>query len=214
MNRKKGMVCCCFLFLTVMLGMKIENYLVDTQPIIKNVPTTRKVVALTFDDGPLDKTTPEILGILREKNIRATFFVLGEQVVRFPMLVQQEIMEGHEVGSHGYDHMNLTRLTAAQVKEQLENTENLISLFAPAPTLFRPPGGNYNDTVLKLARDRGYLVILWSIDTSDWRLHSVGKIVSLASKNIKPGSIILLHDGIYPSATPEALEFIIDNLSK
>jgi len=89
MNRKEGMVCCCFLFLTVMIGIKIENYLVDTQPIIKNVPTTRKVVALTFDDGPLDKTTPEILGILREKNIRATFFVLGEQVVRFPMLVQQ-----------------------------------------------------------------------------------------------------------------------------
>lgn len=214
MRLKKSMVYWSFVLLTVLVAVKIENLLVDIQPTIRMVPTTRKVVALTFDDGPLDKTTPEILGILREKNVRATFFVLGEQVTKFPTLVQQEYMEGHEIGSHAFDHNNLTKINSIQVKEQLDKTEELISKLADTPTLFRPPGGNYNDTVLKLAKDKGYLVILWSIDTNDWRLHSVGRIVNSVINNVKPGSIILLHDGIYPASTPEALEFIIDGLRR
>jgi polysaccharide deacetylase family sporulation protein PdaB len=201
-----------FFFLAIVVGMKLENHLIDVTPVIRNVPISQKVVALTFDDGPLNNTTPEILGILKEKNVKATFFVVGERVKRFPKLVQQEIEDGHEVGTHTYSHPNLTKLRKNQLEEELNNTEEAILAVAPKPTLFRPPGGSYNDTIIKLTRDKGYLTILWSIDTLDWRSPPVGDIVNSVLKNIKPGSIILLHDGKYPSPTPEAVEFIIDSL--
>ncbi|AIF50190.1 polysaccharide deacetylase family protein [Pelosinus sp. UFO1] len=201
-----------FFFLAIGIGMKLEDHLIDLTPTIKNVPTSRKVVALTFDDGPLKTTTSEILGILKEKGIKATFFVVGERVERFPTLVQQEIEDGHEVGTHTYSHPNLTKLRKSQLEEELNKTEKVILTVAPKPTLFRPPGGSYNDKIINLARDNGYLTILWSIDTQDWRYPPVGNIVNSVLKDIKPGSIILLHDGISPSSTPEALEFIIDSL--
>ena len=201
-----------FFFLAVGLGMKLENHLIDITPAIRNVPTSLKVIALTFDDGPLKDTTPEILGILKEKGVKATFFVVGERVERFPKLVQQEIEDGHEVGTHTYSHPNLTKLRRNQLQEELDKTEKAILTVAPKPTLFRPPGGSYNNNIIKLARDSGYLTILWSIDTQDWRSPPVGDIVNSVLKDVKPGSIILLHDGKYPSPTPEAVELIIDSL--
>lgn len=201
-----------FFFIAVVVSMKLENHLIDVAPAIRNVPTSQKVVALTFDDGPLNDTTPEILGILKEKNVKATFFVVGERVERFPMLVRQEIEDGHEVGTHTYSHPKLTKLSKNQLEEELNKAEKAILSVAPKPTLFRPPGGSYNNTIIKLTRDNGYLTILWSIDTLDWRSPPVGDIVNSVLKDIKPGSIILLHDGKYPSPTPEAVEFIIDNL--
>jgi len=201
-----------FFIISTLIGIKLENNLIDIAPTIKNVHTSRKVVALTFDDGPLNDTTPEILDILKEKNVKATFFVVGERVKRFPMLVQQEIEAGHEVGAHTYSHPNLTKLSKDQLEEEMDKTEKVISTVAPKPHLFRPPGGAYNDAIIKLTRDKGYRVILWSIDTQDWRSPPVGDIVNSVLKNIKPGSIILLHDGKSPSPTPEAVKFIIDDL--
>jgi len=201
------------LLFTLMMATKIEDHLVDISPIIRQVPTTHKVVALTFDDGPLTDSTPEILDILREKNIKATFFVVGEQVEKFPLLVQQEIADGHEVGSHTYSHPTLTKLRKNEIQKELAQTEQSILKVAPKPTLFRPPGGGYNDTILQIARDNGYITILWSVDPYDWRYPPVGDIINVVLKDSKPGSIILLHDGKYPSSTPEALSFIIDSLS-
>ena len=202
-----------FFLVTVMVGIKVENQLIDIAPAIRKVPTSQKVVALTFDDGPLGTSTPTILTILKEKNVKATFFVAGERVKQFPALVKQEIAEGHEVGNHTYSHPRLTTLSKNKIEEELSKTEKVILEVAPQPTLFRPPEGAYNDTVLQLARDKGYLIILWSIDTNDWRSPPVGDIVNTVLKDIKPGSIILLHDGKYPSPTPEALGFIIDSLT-
>jgi len=201
----------CFV-VTIVVGMKIENHLIDITPSIRKVPTSQKVVALTFDDGPLSPSTPQILAILKEKDVKATFFVVGERVKQFPALVRQEVAEGHEVGSHTFSHPKLTIQSKKQIANEIISTEKVISEVAPQPNLFRPPGGFYNDTILQLARDRGYLIILWSIDTDDWRYPPVGDIVNSAIKDIKPGSIILLHDGKYPSSTPEALGFIIDSL--
>ena len=199
-------------FFAIVVAMKSENFLIDITPAIRSVPTSQKVVALTFDDGPIDNTTSEILKILKEKNIKATFFVIGEQVKQFPMLVREEIADGHEVGSHTYSHPNLTKLRKNQLEEELDKTEQIILTVAPKPILFRPPEGFYNDTIIQLARNNGYLTVLWSIDTKDWRSPPVGDIVNSVLKNIKPGSIILLHDGRDPSPTPEAVEFIIDSL--
>lgn len=202
-----------FFFFMLLFATKVEDHLVDTSPIIRQVPTSHKVVALTFDDGPLSESTPEILNILKEKNIKATFFVVGEQVEKFPMLVQQEIAEGHEVGSHTYSHPTLTKLRKSEIQIELAKTEQAILKVAPKPTLFRPPGGFYNNMIVKAARDKDYITILWSVDPYDWRYPPVGEIVNIVLKNSKPGSIILLHDGKYPSSTPEALGFIIDSLS-
>lgn len=210
MKLYKGLLC-AFVF-SLIISMKIEDHLVDIAPVISQVSTSQKVVALTFDDGPLGESTAEILGILREKNAKATFFVVGEQVEKYPKLVEQEIAEGHEVGNHSYSHPELTKLRKGKIKEELDKTEKAILKVAPKPTLFRPPGGFYNDTILQLNRDNEYITILWSIDPFDWRSPSVGEIVDTILKDIKPGSIILLHDGKYPSATPEAVEFIIDSL--
>ena len=90
---------------------------------------------------------------------------------------------------------HLTKIRKNQLEEELDKTEKAILTVAPKPTLFRPPGGSYNDTILKLTRDKGYLTILWSIGTPDWHSPQVGDIVNSVLKGIKPGSIILLHDG-------------------
>ena len=88
----------------LLVAAKAENYLIDVAPAIQQVPTSHKVVALTFDDGPLNITTPEILSILREKQVKATFFVVGERVEQNSELLSQEIAQGHEVGNHTFDH--------------------------------------------------------------------------------------------------------------
>lgn len=208
----RGILCGAFFFFTVLFAAKMEDHLVDIADVIWKVPTSRKVVALTFDDGPVSTTTPEILNILKEKNIKATFFVVGEQVKRFPTLVSREIAEGHEVGNHTYTHPKLANLQEYMIEEELKNTEKEILKVAPKPTLFRPPGGFYNKKIIKIAKDSEYSTILWTIDPVDWRSPPVGDIVDLVIKDVKPGSIILLHDGKYPSTTPEALWFIIDIL--
>ena len=214
MKIRRGMLFGTFFFFTVLLAGKVEDHLIDISDVIWKVPTSRKVVALTFDDGPVTTTTPEILNILKEKNIKATFFVVGEQVKRFPNLVSQEVAEGHEVGNHTYSHPMLTSLQEGMVEEELRTTEKQILEVAPKPTLFRPPGGFSNKKIIKIARESEYSTILWTIDPIDWRSPSppVGEIVDLVVKEVKPGSIILLHDGKYPSTTPEALWFIIESL--
>lgn len=198
--------------IAVLLAVKDENFLIDVSPVIEYVPTNEKVVALTFDDGPLNSTTPEILNILKEKNVKATFFVVGERAKKFPALIEQEVKDGHEIGNHTYSHPWLTTLKGNRITEEIEKTEDALFEIAPKPSLFRPPGGKYNKRTLDLARSKGYSIILWSIDTEDWRSPPVGKVVDSVMRNIKPGSIILLHDGKYPSPTIESLTFIIDNL--
>jgi polysaccharide deacetylase family sporulation protein PdaB len=198
--------------LSILWSSKLEDHLIDVSEVIYSVPTTRKVVALTFDDGPVNKATEEILAILKEKDVKATFFVIGKQAEKFPMLVTQEIAEGHEVGNHTYSHPQLTKLSKNKIEEELDKTEKEILKVATKPSFFRPPEGAYDNTVFKIARHNEYSIILWSIDTNDWRYPSVGEIVNSVLKDVKPGSIILLHDGLYPSSTPEALWFIIDSL--
>lgn len=200
------------LIFTAIFASKMEDHLIDISKAIWKVPTTHKVVALTFDDGPVNTTTPEILAILKEKDVKATFFVVGEQVKRFPALVLQEIAEGHEVGNHTYSHPSLTKLRKQSIEDELDKTEKEILNVAPKPNFFRPPEGAYNNTILSIARQNEYILILWSIDPYDWRYPSVGKIVSSILQEVEPGSIILLHDGKYPSPTPEAVWFIIDSL--
>ncbi len=184
----------------------------DTSRVIRKVPTTHKVIALTVDDGPHYKTTPELLAVLREKQVKATFFVLGANVEAHPDIVAQAVADGHEIASHAYSHKRLNRLTPAEVKAEFEQFEAIIRPIASPPKFFRPPDGAYNDGVVALARERGYTTVLWSIDTGDWRCPPVAQVVEAAVSNAKPGGIILMHDGQYPLPTPQAAGLIIDKL--
>jgi len=189
-----------------------QGLLADNNKVIKKVPTTHKVVALTIDDGPHYKTTPQMLAVLREKNVKLTLFILGENADSHPEILAQAVADGHEIATHAYSHNLLSKMSRAEVGAELDKAEKAITVVASKPTLFRPPGGAYNDTVTAEAGRRGYTTILWSIDPGDWRRPSVQHVVDNVMKNIEPGSIVLLHDGQYPLPTPEAIGIIIDRL--
>ena len=178
------------------------------------VETEDKSVALTFDDGPHCKYTEEILDILREYGVKATFFIIGSNAENYPSLVQREIGEGHEVESHTYDHKYLKCLDYKDTLSEIEKNEEVINSIAGTEfRLIRPPGGLYGDTLKKLARERGYRIVLWSVDTEDWRRPAADHIVKYTLSAVKSGDIILMHDFVSGrSSTPEALRTIIPSL--
>lgn len=202
---------CTTALLIVLVGVTEKKLSEDAQT-VSHVLTSRKVVALTIDDGPHYKTTPKVLAILKEKQVKATFFVLGKNVEHFPKLLVQEVNDGHEIGSHTYSHRSLLKLKPNRLTEEFEKAEKAVAGTAPKPTLFRPPNGFYNSQVIETAHQRGYTVVLWSIDPRDWSCPPKEIIVERVLKEIKPGSIVLLHDGQYPLPTPEALGILIDRL--
>lgn len=179
---------------------------------VRFVPTTHKIIALTIDDGPHAQTTPKLLQVLREKQAKVTFFVLGANAAANKELVRQAAKEGHEIGSHAYSHNFLSKMPPAEYEAEMDQANQLIRELAHEPAVFRPPGGAWNDTIALAARMRGQTTILWSIDTGDWRRLSVGEVVQNVIKKAKPGSIVLLHDGQPALPTPEAVAIIIDKL--
>lgn len=207
----------CFTFFMFFIQTQIDQELWCKSHIVKGITTTHKVIALTFDDGPHVKATAKILDILREKHIHATFFILGENIDHSPQLLSQELKDGHEIGNHGYSHKYLNQLSERDIKQEITKTEKLIMKTtpkAPKPSVFRPPGGLYDKKVVETALSLGYTTILWTIDPRDWAHASTQKIVNAVLDKAKPGSIILLHDGLFPLSTPEAIQYIIDNLQK
>lgn len=211
MKKNFRLLFCAIAVLAVITSIS-EKREIDNAQTISRVSTTHKVVAITIDDGPNYKATPEILAVLKEKQVKATFFVLGENAEHLPKILAQEVADGHEIGIHTYSHPTLPKLGPTKIEEEFSKAEKVIATTAPKPTLFRPPGGLYNHQVIKTAHQKGYTVVLWSIDPRDWSCPPSQKVVETVVNNIKPGSIILLHDGQYPLPTPQALGIIIDRL--
>lgn len=211
--RKRGIYFAGMIGIMFSAAVMVQGLVLSDNTVIKKVPTTHKVVALSLDDGPHYKTTPQILKVLKEKNVKVTFFVLGQNAQDHPEIVAQELADGHEIASHAYSHRLLTKLSQKEVAEELDKTEKtIIAAKAPQPTLFRPPGGAYNDSILEEARQRGYMTVIWSVDPGDWRRPSVASVVETIMTQVQPGSIVLLHDGQYPLPTGEALGIVIDKL--
>ncbi|MPL60392.1 hypothetical protein SDC9_05953 [bioreactor metagenome] len=207
----KRFLLCTVIVFALFAGMTNIHLAGDTRTITQ-VSTTHKVVALTLDDGPHYKVTPEILAILKEKQVKATFFVLGENVEHSPNLLAEEVSNGHEIGIHTYSHASLPKLSHQRMVYEFDKAEQVVIPLAPKPVLFRPPGGFYNADVIDTARQRGYTVVLWSVDPKDWSCPPASTVVEKVIENIQPGSIILLHDGQYPIPTIKALGMIIDRL--
>jgi len=173
-----------------------------------------KLVALTFDDGP-GPYTERLLNAMKKRGVKATFFVLGNRIDKYPELITRMEKEGHAVGNHSYDHPNLTRLSAAGVKSNMNKTAKKIEkLLGHKPEVMRCPGGACNQTVKKYAADAGIPIIYWGVDTRDWESRNVTKIMNVAfGKNgIKNGSIVLMHDIHEPSVN--AAIKMMDKLKK
>lgn len=173
-------------------------------------------IALTFDDGPHPTYTAEILDILAEYGIKATFFVIGENARKYPELVRRELAEGHEIGNHTFSHpcKTLPALSYDQLASELLRTENTVFESSEYRVrLFRPPGGITNQTVLSAAKRFDYEIILWNIDTVDWKHTPAPAISSYVTSSVKSGDIILCHDFATPTSnTPAALRLFIPSL--
>ena len=150
-------------------------------------PGQSKVVYLTFDDGP-SPYTPRVLQILRDTGSTATFFQLGANTPGHDQLTAAIRAQGSTIGNHSYDHPDLTRLSASQLRRQIRR--------GPTSTCFRPPYGATNASVRAAIRRAGARQVLWTVDTRDWTQPGVKKLARIGtSKQIRPGSIILMHDG-------------------
>ncbi len=152
-----------------------------------------KCVALTFDDGPDRVLTPRLLTILRERGVRATFYLVGSRVVHMPTIVADIQRDDHEIGNHSWDHQNLTKVPPAALKRQIEMTDNAIAAITGAmPRTIRPPYGALDKRMLNAFPQR--LFVLWDVDTLDWRYRSPSWIKKAAVSGIQNQSIILMHD--------------------
>ena len=153
-----------------------------------------KQVALTFDDGPDVYYTPQILDILKQNNVKATFFIIGLRAQAHPEMVRRVISEGHSIGNHTWDHPILSRLSPDRVKEEVQKTEQLLySITGLNTAMFRAPYGSTTPQVIHEISSLGYNIIDWSVDTRDWAKTPVPKIMDNVSKEVYPGGIILQH---------------------
>lgn len=172
------------------------------------VNPNKPMVALTFDDGPSANTTNRILNALKKVDGRGTFFVLGERLDQYADILKREHAEGHEIGNHSFNHPNLTNLSPEAINEQLSKVDTLIEKYTGTkPALMRPTYGAFNDKT-KASVDRP--LIMWSLDTLDWKSRNADAVVTRIMDRVSDGDIILLHD-LYTS-TAEAVEKVVPKL--
>lgn len=168
----------------------------------------QKLIAITFDDGPSGVTTPVLLDGLKERNVKATFFMLGTGIEKYPDVVKRIYSEGHGIGNHSYGHKNLVKLDIEAAKVQYNAPNELLnSIVGTHSTVFRPPYGNYNDNIKSMMDTP---IILWDIDPYDWKYKDADKIANHIIENAQDGDIILLHD-IYSTSVQAAFK-VIDTL--
>ncbi|MFG2908758.1 polysaccharide deacetylase family protein [Kitasatospora sp. NPDC048286] len=156
----------------------------------------RRAVALTIDDGPDPRHTPTVLALFEQYGVRATFFLIGENAVEHPALVREIADRGHHIANHTWTHPDLRHLPEGKVRDELERTSDLLQRTAGRqPTWFRAPGGDWSPTSLKVAADLGMRNMAWSVDPRDWARPGTSAIIDRVLKNVRPGSIVLNHDG-------------------
>jgi peptidoglycan/xylan/chitin deacetylase (PgdA/CDA1 family) len=150
-------------------------------------------IALTFDDGPDKKLTPELLDLLAKHHIKATFFVLGQLVTENPEIVARAVREGHEIGNHSWSHPNFLKMSDEGVRKQLRQTDDAIKQATGSrPTLMRPPYGNLNTRQKNWVHDEfGYRIILWDVDPFDWKKPGPAVVCRRIVSETRPGSIVL-----------------------
>ncbi|MFB7381627.1 polysaccharide deacetylase family protein [Kitasatospora purpeofusca] len=167
----------------------------ESRPVYE-LDADRRVVALTIDDGPDPRHTPTVLSLLEQHGIRATFFLIGENAVEHPDLVREIAARGHHIANHTWTHPDLRHLSEAKVREELERTSELLHrTTGKAPTWFRAPGGDWSPASLKVSAELGMRPMAWSVDPRDWARPGTVVITDRILKDVRPGAIVLNHDG-------------------
>jgi peptidoglycan-N-acetylglucosamine deacetylase len=162
---------------------------------VYRVKGDKKLVALTFDDGPSDEWTPKILDALKQSGVKATFFMLGKHVEKFPQIAKRVADEGHEIGNHTYNHHVIMSLSLQDIESEIRFTEAVIKKVTGQTTqYFRPPKAYVTAKERKMIEGMGYKVVLWSLNSKDWVTFDDRIITNFLVLNIKPGDIILFHD--------------------
>lgn len=206
----KKAVCLC----TVIACLCGTVFPVQAKNGIRRGENCGKKIALTFDDGPHPTQTRKILSILDRYGVKATFFMIGQNVENYPEAAKAVAESGNEIGNHTFSHRHLSKTDNEKLSEEIERCgEKIQSVCGYQTKLFRPPEGVVSETVQRCAGERGYSLILWSIDTRDWETKNAQRIVNEVLKNVQSGDIILMHDYIGKNTkTPEALEILLPKL--
>lgn len=177
------------------------------------VQTDRKAVALTFDISWGDKTPDKVLDVLSEYNQKATFFLSGPWASHYKPIVSRIVQDGHEIASHGQEHVNLSQESKEAIKQNIQSAHDiLVNLTGTIPQFFRPPNGDYDDLVVLTARELGYETVIWAVDSLDWKNPGASYIVERVSKLTFPGAILLFHASDSAKQTHEALPMVLENL--
>ncbi|MGG5322329.1 polysaccharide deacetylase family protein [Enterococcus sp. DIV2381] len=170
----------------------------------------RKVVVLTFDDGPDPVNTVKLLDILKENNISATFFLVGKSAEKYPEAVKEIFKDGHEIGNHTFDHKDLKTLSSKDIKNEIDKTDRIIqNLIGRTPKYIRPPYGSVDKEIANIINRP---IINWSVDSEDWKSQNTDMIIQHVLQTVYDGSIILFHDT--HKETIKAIPYIIRDLIK
>ncbi|WP_168157254.1 polysaccharide deacetylase family protein [Sporosarcina ureilytica] len=184
---------------------EIRNNNVEHEEIPK-----QKRVALTFDDGPDPKVTTRILETLERYDAKATFFMLGSRVEYYPEIAKSVHEAGHELGNHSWTHPDLTKANNDKIASEIDRTTTIIEeVTGQKPEIFRPPYGAFNDNVLNLT---DLSMILWDVDTLDWKHRNASQLLSYVKQNTRDGSIILMHD--IHTSTADGLDAVLAYLAE
>ncbi len=189
-------------------GEKIQKIEVNQTGAVRNKIREHPKVAITFDDGPSTVYTEILLDGLKERGVRATFFLTGREIQYSKNVVKRMSDEGHIVGNHTYSHIDLKRTDYAKAKEEIEKTNECIKkVTGKTPKYIRPPYGNWDDRLLE---ETDMSIVLWSVDPEDWKDQNAEIVARRVIKSTKPGDVILLHD-IFKTSVEAAL-IIVDEL--
>lgn len=209
------LLCSALLFLSALYVGPLQQEATSVLAVKRILPVYSveredRVISISFDASWGGDKTMAILDLLDKYDAKATFFLVGIWVDKYPELVKAIHERGHEIGNHSDSHPHMTQISEGKMRQELDGCSDKIEALTGArPTLFRPPYGDYNNKVVAVSRDEGYECVQWSIDSLDWKNRGVSDLVKRATSNVQPGDIVLFHnDSEYiAQALPEILSY-------
>ena len=221
LNRRTRMKLYVFLCIACLVaGLEVYSFATGESPVsgnlkpVSSAPVPGKVIAFSFDLTFGEKAADEIMNVLKGAGVKSTFFVAGPWAAAHPDVVKRIVREQHELGTQGYYHENLSTCDRSRISLSLSMTHELLKGIAGVePSLFRPPNGDWNESVIEEAMEVGYSTITWSLDSLDWRTTNEADIMRRVVREAKPGAIVRFHASDLSGQTQRALPGILRDLS-
>ncbi len=199
---KRALTLILVIAICILLPLRVEAW--EDRSVV-HVKTEEKVIALTFDDGPHPRYTERILAVLAKHDVKATFFMVGINVERYPAAAKAVVDAGHEIGNHTYHHAHLAGMNEGDTRDEVDAcARRILDICGASPLLFRAPEGTRGETLHTLLDSMGYRQILWNVDTLDWKGRESGDIAKTVLRKVRGGDIILMHDYVSGKLQSEA----------